>query len=60
MIPLQDEAEADKVACFERPPRKYDSSADVPWVCNLYDEFRCEFLIISQIQDEHLVERGVD
>jgi hypothetical protein len=31
IFPLHSEAEADKFACFERPPRKY-SSSDRPWV----------------------------
>lgn len=31
VFPLKDEAEANRVACFQRPPRKYASS-DEPWI----------------------------
>lgn len=33
VFPLKDEAEANRVACFERPPRKY-GVGDEPWVSN--------------------------
>ncbi|KAF9449699.1 phospholipase D/nuclease [Macrolepiota fuliginosa MF-IS2] len=32
IFPLKDEAEANGVACFERPPRKYAAVADGPWI----------------------------
>ncbi|KZS89546.1 phospholipase D/nuclease [Sistotremastrum niveocremeum HHB9708] len=32
LLPLRSEAEANDIACFERPPRKYDLKEDVPWM----------------------------
>lgn len=31
VFPMKDSAEADKVACWQRPPRKY-TTKDEPWV----------------------------
>lgn len=31
VFPMKDAAEADKVACWQRPPRKY-TTKDEPWV----------------------------
>ena len=36
VIPLRDHEEADRIACFERPPRKYQPDTDVPWVMHLF------------------------
>ena len=33
LIPLRNEAELERVACWERPPRKYVLGKDEPWVC---------------------------
>ncbi|EKM76167.1 hypothetical protein AGABI1DRAFT_45345 [Agaricus bisporus var. burnettii JB137-S8] len=32
VFPLKDDAEANRVACFERPPRKYTTNVDEPWI----------------------------
>jgi hypothetical protein len=32
VLPLVDEEYANHVACWERPPRKYDLKKDIPWV----------------------------
>lgn len=34
VFPLKDDAQTDRVACFERPPRKYAAGTDEPWVRN--------------------------
>lgn len=52
IFPLKDEDEANRVACFERPPRKY-SSNDEPWVSNTFHDC-CPQRHSSQIQDESL------
>lgn len=33
VFPLKEEQAALDVACWERPPRKYDLGVDKPWVC---------------------------
>ena len=35
VFPLKDEAEIDRVVCYERPPKQYDSK-DRPWVSLLF------------------------
>jgi hypothetical protein len=35
VIPLKNAEQASQVACFQRPPRKYDLKKDVPWVRSL-------------------------
>ena len=35
IFPLKTEMEADRIACWERPPKKYDLKYDVPWVWDL-------------------------
>jgi len=35
VFPLKDEDEANRAACFERPPRKYTGN-DEPWVRNTF------------------------
>ena len=32
LIPLHSQEEVDRVACWERPPQKYVSGRDEPWV----------------------------
>ncbi|KAH9851198.1 phospholipase D/nuclease [Lenzites betulinus] len=32
VIPLRNEAEIDRVACWERPPQKYVTGKDMPWM----------------------------
>ena len=32
LIPLHSQEEIDRVACWERPPQKYVSGRDEPWV----------------------------
>lgn len=32
VFPLRDEDHANRVACFERPPRRYNLKVDLPWV----------------------------
>ncbi|KAH9941389.1 phospholipase D/nuclease [Amylocystis lapponica] len=32
VLPLRSAADADRMACWERPPRKYDLSKDEPWI----------------------------
>ncbi|KAJ2931935.1 hypothetical protein H1R20_g5159, partial [Candolleomyces eurysporus] len=32
VFPIKDEAEAAKLACFQRPPRKYATGKDEPWI----------------------------
>ncbi|EIN05149.1 phospholipase D/nuclease, partial [Punctularia strigosozonata HHB-11173 SS5] len=37
VLPLTSGKEADAIACWERPPRKYVPGKDVPWVRNLLE-----------------------
>jgi len=32
VLPLKDEEAAQNVACWERPPKKYDLREDTPWI----------------------------
>ncbi|KAJ3548645.1 hypothetical protein NMY22_g1191 [Coprinellus aureogranulatus] len=32
VFPVKDEAEASRVACFQRPPRRYAAGSDEPWI----------------------------
>ncbi|KAG2005546.1 hypothetical protein CC2G_001942 [Coprinopsis cinerea AmutBmut pab1-1] len=32
VFPLKDDAEVEKVACFQRPPKKYVAGKDEPWI----------------------------
>ena len=32
VFPLKDSKQADEIACWDRPPRKYDLAKDEPWV----------------------------
>ncbi|KAF6750434.1 tyrosyl-DNA phosphodiesterase-domain-containing protein [Ephemerocybe angulata] len=32
VFPVKDEAEANKIACFQRPPKKYVAQKDEPWM----------------------------
>jgi len=34
VFPLKDEAQANKIACWERPPKKYVLGNDLPWMQN--------------------------
>lgn len=43
VFPLKDEDEANRVACFERPPRKYAVS-DEPWVRST---FSCIIIVFN-------------
>jgi hypothetical protein len=38
---LKDANEADTIACWERPARKYAIGKDVPWVCGLTCRLSC-------------------
>ena len=51
MFPLKDHAMVDKVACWQRPPRKYTSD-DVPWVGFF------TFIFILHLAEMFLVDPG--
>lgn len=44
VLPLKDEAHANRIACWKRPARKYVLGEDVPWVSfNIFDAYYTNF-----------------
>lgn len=56
---LEDEADIDRVVCYQRPPRRYGSK-DRPWVsCSLLEVvFRISAQQFEQMQEESEVLNG--
>lgn len=59
VFPLKDEAEIDRVVCYERPAKRY-GSRDRPWARHFAMYFLCQVftLVPKQMQEESEVLNG--